>query len=86
MNLATLLDQAHAIALKAGDAIMAVYARDFAIEEKEDKSPLTEADKAANEVIVAGLNALPGGIPVLSEEDADSFAGADAEHRHALLD
>ncbi|MGE4535396.1 3'(2'),5'-bisphosphate nucleotidase CysQ [Halomonas sp.] len=86
MNLATLLDQAHAIALKAGDAIMAVYARDFAIEEKEDKSPLTEADQAAHDVIVAGLNALPEGIPVLSEEDAEGFAGADAEDRYWLVD
>ena len=86
MNLATLLDQAHTIAKQAGDAIMAVYARDFSIEEKEDKSPLTEADQAAHDIIVAGLNALPEGIPVLSEEDAEGFAGADAEGRYWLVD
>ncbi|WP_300273095.1 3'(2'),5'-bisphosphate nucleotidase CysQ [Halomonas sp.] len=86
MDLAELLEQAYAIAKQAGDAIMAVYARDFSIEEKDDKSPLTEADKAAHEVIVAGLNAMPEGIPVLSEEDAEGFAGADANGRYWLVD
>lgn len=86
MDLATLLDRTHTIALDAGAAIMSVYARDFSIEEKEDKSPLTEADKAAHDVIVAGLNALPEGIPVLSEEDAEGFAGTDANGRYWLVD
>ncbi|NAW34699.1 3'(2'),5'-bisphosphate nucleotidase CysQ [Halomonas alimentaria] len=86
MDFSTLLNDVHSIALKAGDAIMAVYARDFSIEEKEDKSPLTEADQAAHEVIVAGLNALPEGIPVLSEEDAEGFEGADANGRYWLVD
>ncbi len=86
MDFSTLLNDVHSIALKAGDAIMAVYARDFSIEEKKDKSPLTEADQAAHEVIVAGLNALPEGIPVLSEEDAEGFEGADANGRYWLVD
>ncbi|WP_282040870.1 3'(2'),5'-bisphosphate nucleotidase CysQ [Halomonas alimentaria] len=86
MDLTTLLDQAHTIALDAGTAIMSVYARDFSVEEKEDKSPLTEADQAAHNVIVAGLNALPGGIPVLSEEDEAGFSGPDADGRYWLVD
>ncbi|MDR9440609.1 MAG: 3'(2'),5'-bisphosphate nucleotidase CysQ [Halomonas sp.] len=86
MDLAVLLDQVHTIAKHAGEAIMAIYARDFSIEEKADKSPLTEADMAAHEVIVAGLNALPGRIPVLSEENTDDFAGADANGRYWLVD
>lgn len=86
MDLATLLDRTHTIALDAGAAIMSVYARDFSIEEKDDKSPLTEADKAAHDVIVTGLNALPEGIPVLSEEDAEGFAGTDANGRYWLVD
>jgi len=32
------------IALKAGKAIMEIYMRDFTVEYKDDKSPLTEAD------------------------------------------
>lgn len=86
LNLSELLTSVERIALDAGAAIMAVYARDFTIEEKDDKSPLTEADKAAHDVIVAGLNTLPEGIPVLSEEDAEGFAGADADGRYWLVD
>ena len=47
-----------AIAKEAGDKIMAIYEKDFAIYEKQDTSPLTEADLAAHNVIV---NALEGG-------------------------
>ena len=36
-----------AIARQAGNAIMAIYQRDFDIEAKQDNSPLTEADLAA---------------------------------------
>lgn len=60
-----------AIAQKAGDAIMEIYVKDFGIEYKEDKSPLTEADKKANEIIVDGLNALTIIFPILSEEGRD---------------
>lgn len=56
------------IAQKAGDAIMEIYAKDFNIEYKDDKSPLTEADKKANEVIERGLLALSIKLPILSEE------------------
>ena len=81
-----LLESVEAIAREAGEAIMTVYAREFSVEEKEDKSPLTEADKAANEIIVKGLNALPHGIPVLSEEDEAGFTGVDGDGRYWLVD
>ncbi|UQB43279.1 3'(2'),5'-bisphosphate nucleotidase CysQ [Thiomicrospira microaerophila] len=55
------------IAKRAGEAIMQVYNKDFSVEFKGDDSPLTEADKAAHHVIVAGLEAL-GDVPILSEE------------------
>jgi 3'(2'), 5'-bisphosphate nucleotidase len=86
LNLSELLTTVEQIALEAGEAIMTVYARDFTIEEKADKSPLTEADKAAHHVIVEGLESLPGDIPVLSEEDAEAFEGPDAEGRYWLVD
>ena len=53
-------------AIKAGQAILDVYTSPFAIEYKEDKSPLTLADKNANEIILENLKL--SGIPVLSEE------------------
>jgi 3'(2'), 5'-bisphosphate nucleotidase len=54
------------IALDAGNTIMEIYNRDFSIEYKDDKSPLTEADLASNEVIIQGLEQY--GIPIMSEE------------------
>ena len=58
------------IAKKAGDKIMAIYENDFAIYEKQDTSPLTEADLAAHNVIVDALTA-ESDLPILSEESAD---------------
>ena len=59
-----------AIAREAADAILAVYDSEFAIQHKDDRSPLTAADLAAHRCIVAGLSALTPDIPVLSEESA----------------
>lgn len=61
-------DAVREVAHRAGDAIMRVYAEDFAINRKSDDSPVTEADMAAHRVIVAGLQALTPDIPVLTEE------------------
>jgi 3'(2'), 5'-bisphosphate nucleotidase len=58
------------IAHQAGDKIMDIYQKDFAIYEKSDESPLTEADLAAHNCIVAGLEAVSE-LPILSEESAD---------------
>lgn len=58
------------IAKQAGQAILEVYHRDFNIEEKDDKSPLTEADLASHKIIVHQLEKLTPDIPVLSEESA----------------
>ena len=57
-----------AIAKDAGKAIMQIYSYDFEIEYKDDCSPLTIADKKANEIIENGLNSLFRHIPILSEE------------------
>ena len=82
----TLLSAVTRIARDAGEAIMSVYAWDFSVSEKSDHSPLTEADLAAHRVIAVGLAALPEAIPVLSEEDAGSFAEPDAQARYWLVD
>lgn len=63
-----LLHEVIAIALKAGGEIMDIYSKDFAVEYKDDKSPLTDADKRSNEVIIDGLKRLDRQYPVLSEE------------------
>ncbi|MCB0471940.1 MAG: 3'(2'),5'-bisphosphate nucleotidase CysQ [Chitinophagaceae bacterium] len=51
--------------IKAGNAIMDIYHKDFAVEFKQDASPLTEADKLADEIIQLQLTKT---YPVLSEE------------------
>ncbi len=58
-----------AIAKEAGDAIMEIYNRDFAIEYKDDKSPLTEADIKSNEIICQALEKAYPDIQLLSEEN-----------------
>jgi 3'(2'), 5'-bisphosphate nucleotidase len=55
----------------AGAAIMEVYGTSFAVETKEDRSPLTAADRAAHEVISSRLRELDPETPVLSEEGRD---------------
>ncbi|RME95312.1 MAG: 3'(2'),5'-bisphosphate nucleotidase [Bacteroidetes bacterium] len=67
-SLATSVGQ---IARDAGAAILNIYANeaDFGIEHKADDSPLTRADRAANEVIVAGLQKLDFQAPIVSEEN-----------------
>ena len=63
------------LADQAGQAIMEVYHRDIPAQHqvKGDSSPLTEADLAANAILVAGLIARWPDIPVLSEESLNQF-------------
>ena len=57
-----------AIAKEAGGAIMQIYSQDFEVEYKQDNSPLTIADKKANDIIENNLNQLLVNLPILSEE------------------
>ncbi|MCT7405736.1 3'(2'),5'-bisphosphate nucleotidase CysQ [Aliarcobacter cryaerophilus] len=57
------------IALKAGEAIMQIYNKDFSVDYKDDKSPLTEADLKSNEIICTNLQKLYPNIPIMSEEN-----------------
>lgn len=59
------------IARKAADAILEIYhdEADFGVESKSDDSPLTRADRAANDVICCGLESLPVRYPIISEEN-----------------
>lgn len=58
------------IMLAAGAEIMRIYATDFAVRAKDDASPVTEADGAAEAIILKGLHAIAPGIPVIAEEEA----------------
>jgi 3'(2'), 5'-bisphosphate nucleotidase len=67
----SLLAEAVIAAKKAGDAIIEVYGSSFNVEQKEDRSPLTLADRRSHEIISEHLQALEGSLPVLSEEGRD---------------
>lgn len=68
-KLEQLIEPVVGIATAASDAILAIYnSDDFGVEAKDDNSPLTLADKASHNVIVAALASLTPDIPVLSEE------------------
>lgn len=47
---------------------MKIYAEDITVETKSDYSPLTEADKKSNAIILEGLNTSYPEIPFISEE------------------
>lgn len=65
-----------AIARDAAAEILKIYESDFAVQHKDDKSPLTAADLAAHRCIVAGLQELTPDIPILSEESAEQVPTA----------
>ena len=77
------------IAEQAGEKIMEIYNQPETIEvlTKDDKSPLTAADKAANAHIVAELQKLYPEIPVISEEEKEvDYAERKAWTRCWLID
>ena len=57
---------------RAGAAIMRVYDLDFAVQRKEDDSPLTLADLESQRIILEGLTRITPDIPILSEESAQA--------------
>ena len=69
MKLKELIDPIVDLIVDAGKAILEVYATDFDVQEKADESPLTQADLASHNCIVAGLAALTPDLPVISEEE-----------------
>ncbi len=58
------------LALKAGAAAMKIYAQDVIAESKADASPVTEADRLGEEIILTGLAGFAPQVPVLAEESA----------------
>lgn len=71
MDDAALIVLATELADKAGKAILEVRRRGFAVDRKADHSVVTEADHAAEAIILAGLReALPGCAIVAEEETA----------------
>jgi 3'(2'), 5'-bisphosphate nucleotidase len=83
----SLLEPVNRLAHTAGEKILTIYNSDFAIEQKEDRSPLTAADLASHHAIVAGLKELTPGVPILSEESSTlPYAQRSLWQRYWLVD
>lgn len=64
-----LLEDIAAAAREAGEAILAIVRRGYEVEHKPDSSPVTEADRAAELIILAALAKAAPGVPVIAEEE-----------------
>ncbi|MFP6874691.1 MAG: 3'(2'),5'-bisphosphate nucleotidase CysQ [Verrucomicrobiales bacterium] len=65
------LEKIAAAARAAGEEILDIYSRDFEVELKADDSPLTEADRLANAVIMDVFATHYPEMPVISEENRE---------------
>lgn len=80
------LDDLVAIALAAGEEVLAVYASDFTVETKADASPVTEADRRAEAVILDRLRAVVPDVPVIAEESVAAGIVPEIGDRFFLVD
>jgi 3'(2'), 5'-bisphosphate nucleotidase len=81
-----LLDLAVTLAERAAHAINAIRAAGFAVERKTDHSPVTEADRVAEALIVEGLRAATPDIPVVAEEEVAAGLTVQLAQRYWLVD
>jgi 3'(2'), 5'-bisphosphate nucleotidase len=67
---ADVVERVRNIALRAGNAILAVYDTDFDVERKDDASPVTEADRRAEALILEALRReITDAFPIVAEEE-----------------
>jgi 3'(2'), 5'-bisphosphate nucleotidase len=81
-----LLEIALKAALAGGEAVMRVYADSFEVTQKDDKTPVTAADLASEQVIVDMLARAFPDIPVVSEETVPAEGFASPAARFWLVD
>ncbi|MEO1160060.1 MAG: 3'(2'),5'-bisphosphate nucleotidase CysQ, partial [Pseudomonadota bacterium] len=81
-HLLSLMKIAHA----AGTRIMEIYNDGFEVASKADASPVTEADIAAEAIILDGLNALDPAANIIAEEAVSAGATPKVTHEFYLVD
>jgi len=69
MDRRQLLDDITVAAAEAGEAILKIVEGGFEVESKEDRSPVTIADRAAELIILAALAKAAPSVPVIAEEE-----------------
>jgi 3'(2'),5'-bisphosphate nucleotidase len=63
-----LADALAAAAIAAGRAILDVRRRGYRAERKADATPVTEADRAAEAILIAAIREAAPGVPIVAEE------------------
>ncbi len=76
----------NAIMLRAGAEILRIYAGDIAVTQKQDSSPVTEADARAEAIILEGLRQIAPDIPVVAEEETAAGRIPETARRFFLVD
>lgn len=83
----SLLPAVIALAKRAGREIIEVSAQTIDVQTKSDHTPVTNADLAASQLIIEGLQAITADLPVLSEESPDlPFSERQSWQRYWLVD
>ena len=72
-DLAEVLETVKQLTKEAGDVILDIYAKDFSVDYKEDKSPITLADQKSNDLIVHTLKSRYPECAILAEESRDNL-------------
>jgi 3'(2'), 5'-bisphosphate nucleotidase len=75
-----------AAAQKAGAAIMDIYATPFAVSLKPDNTPVTDADRASEEILLNALHRLMPGVPVIAEEQAAEGRSPEVRNAYFAVD
>ncbi len=84
-SMSALMKDLFPVVREAGAAILSVYERQVAADYKSDGSPVTEADKVAETIILKALRDLDPETVIISEENVDSHSIA-APDRFFLVD
>ncbi len=63
-----LVEQIVRISVAAGDEIMKIYNSGFTVESKDDRSPVTAADRAAEDLITRAILQTTDAFPIVGEE------------------
>ncbi|RTM06093.1 MAG: 3'(2'),5'-bisphosphate nucleotidase [Hyphomicrobiales bacterium] len=75
------------LALDAGREVMRVFHEGCAVDSKADSSPVTEADRESEKIILAGLRAAYPDIPCVAEEEvAAGIVAPDLDGAFFLID
>src|SRR3954471_23164746 len=75
------------LALAAGREVMRVYRAGYSVDQKSDSSPVTQADRESEKIILAGLREAFPQIPCVAEEEASAgIVPPDLEDAFFLID